>query len=102
MMYLTISIGQIEKIRIKTCYYGNGSHEVCPPGPAGPQGKQGNQGPPGPQGPPGYNGTSSKSQRQQSALNSSLCQYKFKSSPLNTAGQSSKTDVILRSDEHMV
>lgn len=76
-------------------------------GPTGPQGPpgynatqsssggssvHGSSGPPGPTGPPGSPGTG----------NLSLCQYKNKREPAQTAGISANSEVLLREDEHKV
>ena len=81
-----------------------------PPGLRGPKGPQGHtrynamqsssggdsvhgsSGPPGPTGPPGSPGTG----------NLSLCQYKNKREPAQTAGISADSEVSLREDEHKV
>ena len=93
-----------------------------PQGRIGPIGLNGSQGPPGlpgpegPQGPPGHNATQSSGgnsgMKGSSGLpgppgrpgpgNLSLCQYKNKRDPVQTAGRSADSVVQLREDEHQV
>lgn len=85
----------------------------------GSRGPPGFRGPTGPQGPPGYNATQSSSGGSSvhgssgppgptgppgspGAGNLSLCQYKNKKEPAQTAGISADSVVSLREDEHKV
>ena len=85
----------------------------------GSRGPPGFRGPTGPQGPPGYNATQSSSGGSSvhgssgpsgppgqpgspGTGNLSLCQYKNKKEPAQTAGVSADSVVTLREDEHKV
>ena len=79
----------------------------------GSRGPPGFRGPTGPQGPPGYNATQSSSGGSSvhgssgppgspGTGNWSLCQYKNKREPGQTAGVSADSVVTLREDEHKV